>query len=33
MYNDKTVNYSGYYPNAGTYNENPTTLDEDFFKL
>jgi hypothetical protein len=34
MYNDRTVNYSGYYPNAGTYNENPTanelTLDEDF---
>lgn len=34
MYNDKRVNYSGYYPNAGSYNENPTanelTLDEDF---
>lgn len=34
MYNDRTVNYSGYYPNAGTYNENPTanelTLDENF---
>jgi hypothetical protein len=34
MYNDRTVNYSGYYPNAGTYNENPTanelTLAEDF---
>jgi hypothetical protein len=28
------VNYSGYYPNAGTYDENPTadqlTLDENF---
>ena len=34
MYNDRTVNYSGYYPNAGTYNENPTantlTLDKNF---
>lgn len=34
MYNDKRVKYSGYYPNAGNYNENPTanelTLDEDF---
>lgn len=34
MYNDRRVNYSGYYPNAGTYNENPSsdelTLDEDF---
>ncbi|UGS24675.1 hypothetical protein [Flavobacterium channae] len=34
MYNDVRVNYSGYYPNAGTYNENPAdgqlTLDEDF---
>lgn len=34
MYNDKRVHYSGYYPNAGSYNENPTadelTLDEDF---
>ncbi len=34
MYNDKRVNYSGYYPNAGSYNENPTldelTLTEDF---
>jgi cytochrome c1 len=34
MYNDQRVNYSGYYPNAGTYNENPTadelTLTEDF---
>lgn len=34
MYQDKRVNYSGYYPNAGSYNENPTadqlTLDEAF---
>ncbi len=34
MYQDKTVKYSGYYPNAGSYNENPTsdelTLHEDF---
>lgn len=34
MYNDRRVDYSGYYPNAGSYNENPTngqlTLDEDF---
>lgn len=34
MYNDRRVNYSGNYPNAGSYNENPTngqlTLDEDF---
>ncbi|MEZ4854651.1 hypothetical protein [Flavobacterium sp.] len=34
MYNDRRVNYTGYYPNPGTYNENPTadelTLDEDF---
>ena len=34
MYQNKTVNYSGYYPNQGTYNENPTgnqlTLDEQF---
>ena len=34
MYNDRRVDYSGYYPNAGTYNENPAngqlTLDEDF---
>ncbi len=34
MYQDRRVNYSGYYPNAGSYNENPTadqlTLDEDF---
>ncbi len=34
MYNDKRVNYSGYYPNAGTYGENPIgdelTLTEDF---
>lgn len=34
MYNDRRVNYSGFYPNAGTYNENPTanelTLTEDF---
>ncbi|TXI63173.1 MAG: hypothetical protein E6Q46_08125 [Flavobacterium sp.] len=34
MYNDRRVNYSGYYPNPGTYNENPAdgelTLDEDF---
>lgn len=34
MYQDKTVNYSGYYPNQGSYSENPTanqlTLDEQF---
>jgi hypothetical protein len=34
MYNDRRVDYSGYYPNAGSYNENPVngqlTLDEDF---
>ena len=34
MYNDKRVNYSGFYPNAGTYGENPIgdelTLTEDF---
>ena len=34
MYNDRRVSYSGYYPNAGSYNENPAdgqlTLDEDF---
>ena len=34
MYQDKRVNYSGYYPNPGMYNENPSanelTLDEDF---
>jgi hypothetical protein len=34
MYNDRRVDYSGYYPNAGSYNENPAngqlTLDEDF---
>ena len=34
MYNDIRVSYSGYYPNPGTYNENPAngelTLDEDF---
>jgi hypothetical protein len=34
MNNDQRVDYSGYYPNAGTYNENPSfgslTLDEDF---
>ncbi|MGV7106739.1 hypothetical protein [Flavobacterium sp. U410] len=34
MSQDKRVNYSGYYPNAGTYDENPTadqlTLDENF---
>lgn len=34
MYNDRRVHYSGYYPNAGSYNENPTadelTLAEDF---
>ncbi|WP_324069431.1 MAG: hypothetical protein RSE15_02605 [Flavobacterium sp.] len=34
MYNDLRVDYSGYYPNAGSYNENPAngqlTLDEDF---
>jgi len=34
MYNDQRVNYSGYYPNAGTYNEDPNngslTLDKDF---
>ncbi|NHN24177.1 hypothetical protein FIA58_000680 [Flavobacterium jejuense] len=34
MYNDKRVNYSGSYPNAGSYNENPAndqlTLTDDF---
>jgi len=34
MYQNKTVNYTGNYPNQGTYNENPTgnqlTLDEQF---
>lgn len=34
MHNDRRVTYSGYYPNAGSYNENPAdgqlTLDEDF---
>ena len=34
MYQDRRVNYSGYYPNAGSYNENPSsnqlTLDERF---
>ena len=34
MSNDRRVAYSGYYPNAGNYNENPLngqlTLDEDF---
>jgi hypothetical protein len=34
IYNDRTVNYTGYYPNPGTYNENPSadqlTLDKDF---
>jgi hypothetical protein len=34
MYNDKRVSYSGYYPNPGTYGENPVgnelTLTEDF---
>ena len=34
MYNDRRVSYSGYYPNPGTYNENPAngelTLVEDF---
>ena len=34
MYNDRRVDYTGYYPNAGSYNENPAdgqlTLDEDF---
>lgn len=34
MNNNKRVNYSGYYPNAGSYDENPTndqlTLTEDF---
>lgn len=34
MYNDRRVHYSGYYPNAGSYNENPNadelTLAEDF---
>lgn len=34
MYNNRRVDYSGYYPNAGSYNENPAngqlTLDEDF---
>lgn len=34
MHNNRRVNYTGYYPNPGTYNENPTanelTLDKDF---
>lgn len=34
MHQNKTVNYTGSYPNQGTYNENPTgnqlTLDEQF---
>ena len=34
MFNDRRVAYSGYYPNAGSYNENPAdgylTLDKDF---
>jgi hypothetical protein len=34
MYQDRRVNYSGYYPNAGSYNENPSsnqlTLDYQF---
>lgn len=34
MYQNQRVNYSGYYPNPGTYNENPIgnqlTLDEKF---
>ena len=34
MFNDRRVSYTGYYPNAGTYDENPTanelTLTEDF---
>lgn len=34
IYNDRRVNYSGSYPNSGSYNENPAngqlTLDEDF---
>ncbi|UOX33454.1 hypothetical protein LXD69_15645 [Flavobacterium sediminilitoris] len=34
MYNDRRVNYSGYYPNPGDYYENPIndqlTLTEDF---
>lgn len=34
MNQDQNVKYSGYYPNPGTYNENPSgnqlTLDEDF---
>ena len=34
MHNDRRVAYSGYYPNAGSYNENPAdgqlTLDKDF---
>lgn len=34
MYNDRRVDYSGYYPNAGSYNENPAdgqlTLDQNF---
>jgi hypothetical protein len=34
MHNDRRLAYSGYYPNAGSYNENPAdgqlTLDEDF---
>jgi hypothetical protein len=34
IYNDQTVNYTGYYPNPGTYGESPTatqlTLDKSF---
>ena len=34
MFNDRRVAYSGYYPNTGSYNENPAdgylTLDKDF---
>jgi hypothetical protein len=34
MNNNKRINYSGYYPNTGSYDENPTndqlTLTEDF---
>lgn len=34
MYNDRRVNFSGFYPDAGSFNENPVdnelTLDEDF---
>ena len=34
MFQDRRVNYSGYYPNPGSYNENPSnnqlTLDERF---